>query len=424
MERRAFVYRVAAATAAATQVRAMAPSDEVRLGFIGIGIRGTQLMSAFRVAPGAKFIAAADLYDGCLTRAGETDPGIATTKDYRAVLDRKDVDAVVIATPDHHHHRMALDALAAGKHVYLEKPMAWSIAQCRDLLAASQKHPNLRFQTGSGAGYAALTEAGRDLVKAGAIGKVSQIRMENHRNSPQGAWVYPVPPDASPQTIDWARFLGNSPKKAFDPKIFFRWRCWWEYSGGVATDLFVHHLTLLHSLMSVDAPKSVVAQGGLFRWDDGRTVPDLMQAVYEYPGFLASLHVNLGNGRGTGQTVVVHGTEGTLVFEGRGKLIHYPEVAEDDVQPYGTLQWPKALRARYFEEKGWTADGQRKTPWPEPKPAKEITIGRKASAQEAFIQAIRVGTPVAESAANGCAAASAAHLANLSFKKGRRISLT
>jgi predicted dehydrogenase len=423
MHRRAFVYRVAAASAASA-LKAAAPSDQVRLGFIGIGIRGTQLMDAFRIAPGAKFVAAADLYNGCLTRATETDPGIATGKDYRALLDRKDIDAVVIATPDHWHHRMALDALAAGKHVYLEKPMAWSIPQCRDLLAASQKYPNLKFQTGSGGGYSPITDAGREIVAAGKLGKVHQVRMENHRNSAGGAWVYPIPPDASAETIDWPRFLGASPKKAFDPKIFFRWRCWWEYSGGVATDLFVHQLTHLHSLMGVDTPKSVVAQGGLYRWNDGRTVPDLLQAVYEYPDFLATLHVNLNNSRGTGQVTVVHGTEGTLIFEGRGKLTHYAEPIDEDVQSYGTLHWPKALRAKYFEEKGWAADGQRKTPWPETKPAQEITLGRKPSPQEAFIRAIQEGTPVAETAAQGCAAASAAHLSNEAYKKGRRVSLT
>ena len=425
MHRRAFVYRLAAAApAAALHAAQTAPSDAVRLGFIGIGIRGTQLMNAFREVSGVKFVAAADLYDGCLTRAGETDPGIATGKDYRALLDRKDIDAVVIATPDHHHHRMALDALAAGKHIYLEKPMAWSIDQCRDLLQASQRHPNQKFQTGSAAGYSPFTDAARELIQSGALGKVNQIRMENHRNSPGGAWVYPVPPDASPESIDWPRFLGSTPKKAFDPKIFFRWRCWWEYSGGVATDLFVHQLSLLHGMMSVDQPTSVVAQGGLYKWTDGRTVPDLLQAVYEYPGFLATLHVNLGNGRGTGATNVIHGTEGTIIIEGRGKMIYYPERIEEDVQSYGTLQWPKAMRARYFEEHGWTAEGQPKQPAPEPKPERVIEIAQKPSAQAAFINAIRQGTPVAESAAHGCHAASAAHLANDSFRKGRRLSLT
>ena len=302
--------------------------------------------------------------------------------------------------------------------------MAWSIEQCRDLLAATQRHPAQKFQTGSAAGYSPFTDAARELIKSGAVGQVNQIRMENHRNSPGGAWVYPVPPDASTQTIDWPRFLGSTPKKAFDPKIFFRWRCWWEYSGGVATDLFVHQLSLLHGLMSVDGPTSVVAQGGLYRWTDGRTVPDLLQAVYEYPGFLATLHVNLANGRGTGQTNVIHGTEGTIVIEGRGKMIHYPERIEEDVQSYGTLQWPKAMRERYFEEHGWTADGQPKTARPEPKPERVIEIAQKPSPQAAFIAAIREGTPVAESAAQGCNAASAAHLANVSFKKGRRESFT
>jgi predicted dehydrogenase len=402
----AIVYKLAPALRAA-------PGDEVRLGFIGAGIRGTQLMSSFRVVPGVKMVAAADLYDGCLTRAGETDPGIAVGKDYRALLDRKDVDAVVIATPDHHHHRMALDAMAAGKHVYLEKPMAWSIAQCRDLYQASLRYPKLRVQTGSAAGYAALTHAARELVASGALGKVNHIRMENHRNSAQGAWVYPVPPDASPQTIDWARFLGPAPKKPFDAKVFFRWRCWWEYSGGVATDLFVHQLSQLHSMMKVEGPKSVVAQGGLFRWDDGRTVPDLLQAVYEYPGFLATLHVNMANARGTGNTTVVHGSEGTLVFEGRDKLVHYPEPYQDEMQAYGTVHWPKKLREEYLAQ-------FRGRSTPAAKPAKEIRVENKPTPQAAFVESIRAGGAVAETAFEGYAAASGAHLANVAYKKGRR----
>jgi predicted dehydrogenase len=425
MQRRQFlaspiVFKLAAAAPAASW--AAASSDSVRMGIIGVGIRGTQLMQAFMAVPGVKFIAAADLYDGYLTSVGERVPGIAVSKDYRAVLDNKDVDAVIIATPDHWHLKMAIDALAAGKHVYLEKPMAWSIEQCRSIYLESSKRPKQMLQTGSGAGASALTLAARDLIASGALGKVNQVRMENHRNSPQGAWVYPIPPDASPQTIDWARFIGPSPKKAFDPKIFFRWRCWWEYSGGVATDLFVHQLTQLHSLMMVEGPKSVVAQGGLFRWDDGRSVPDLMQAVYEYPGFLTTLHVNLGNVKGTGQTTVIHGSEGTLIFEGRGKLTYYPEQVEPDVQPYGTLAWPKAMRAKYFESHGWSADGKPGSR-PEPRPAREVTVERQPTPQEQFIASVREGKPVCEPAFAGYAAASSAHLANLAYKRGKRMSL-
>ena len=184
---------------------------------------------------------AADLYDGHLEHAREVTGGkIETTKDYHQVIAHKDVDAVVIATPDHWHRQMMLDALAAGKHVYVEKPISWSIEQGRELVAAAEKSGKV-VMVGSGAKTSPLTVKAREIVKSGVLGKVNMVRMENNRNNPEGAWVYPVPPDASPQTIDWARASsGLRPKRAYDPKIFFRWRCWWEYSGGVATDLFVH----------------------------------------------------------------------------------------------------------------------------------------------------------------------------------------
>lgn len=427
MDRRRFLAAVPivySLTAPPKPARAATRSNSaVHLGFIGVGIRGTQLFREFQAMPNVNLVAAADAYTGCLERAKEETGGkIQTGKDYRAVLDNPDVDAVVIATPDHLHHRMTLDALAAGKHVYIEKPMAWSIEQCRDIVAASEKRPKQILQVGSSAKTSAQTAAARELIKSGALGKVNQIRMENHRNSPEGAWVYPVPPDASPETVDWARFLGNSPKKAFDANIFFRWRCWWEYSGGVATDLFVHLLTGLHEFMDIAGPKSVVSQGGIYRWKDGRTVPDLMQSVFDYGDFLAEMHVNLGNLRGAGQSTIIHGSEGTLIFEGRRKLVLYPEPVREDVQNYGTLQWPKAARAKYFESKGYTADGRPKNPPEPPKPAKEITYESKPGHTELFIASIRDGSPSVENAFAGYAAAGSAHLANLAFRRGRRMS--
>jgi predicted dehydrogenase len=277
-------------------------------------------------------------------------------------------------------------------------------------------------QVGSGAKTTAQTAAAKQIIKSGALGKVNQIRMENHRSSAEGAWVYPVPPDASEKTIDWARFIGPAPKKSFDPNVFFRWRCWWEYSGGVATDLFVHLLTGMHEFMDVAGPKSVVSQGGIYRWNDGRAVPDLMQSIFEYPeGFLASMHVNLGNGRGSGSSTIISGSEGTLVFEGRGKLVLYPEVILPNVQRYGSLAWPKAMRSKYFEENGCNPDGSWKTPPPPAKPMQEIAIERRVSHQELFVRSVRDGLPSEESAAVGHAAAGSAHLANLAFRKGRRM---
>src|SRR5437762_11789411 len=123
---------------------------------------------------------------------------------------------------------------------------------------------------GSGAKTSPLTAKAREIVKSGVLGKVNMVRMENNRNNPEGAWVYPVPPDASPKTIDWARFIGPSPKRAYDPKIFFRWRCWWEYSGGVATDLFVHMLSGLHEMMDVTGRSRGYPMGGSIAGTKGR----------------------------------------------------------------------------------------------------------------------------------------------------------
>jgi predicted dehydrogenase len=270
-------------------LQAAGANDQIGFGFIGTGVRGSELLGEFKDIAGVRPLIVADLYDDYLERAKEQTNGtIETTKEYRAVLDRKDVDAVVIAAPDHWHKHMVLDALAAGKNVYIEKPMTWSIDEGEEIIAAVKRTGRL-LQVGSQGKTSMLTVKAREIVKSGALGKVNMVRMANHRNNPQGAWVYPIPPDASPRTIAWEKFHGSAPEKDFDPKIFFRWRCWWDYSGGVATDLFVHLLTWLHEVMDVRGPKSVVSQGGIYRWNDGRNVPDVMNSVYDYDGWVACL---------------------------------------------------------------------------------------------------------------------------------------
>ena len=421
--RRSFLGRAGAAAIvykvvnSAPQLRAAGANDQIGMGFIGIGIRGMYLLEAFKAIPGVRPIATADVYDGHFTRAKEiTDGKIETTRDYHAILARKDIDAVTIATPDHWHRQMFLDALAAGKHVYVEKPISWSIEQGREMTAAAEKSGKL-VMVGSGAKTSPVTAKAKEIIKSGALGKVNMVRMENNRNSPEGAWVYPVPPDASPQTIDWPRFLGPAPKRAYDAKVFCRWRCWWEYSGGVATDLFVHMLSQMHEFMDVTGPKSVVSSGGIYRWDDGRTVPDVMNSVYEYPqNFVVDMYVNLGNSHGISGTVVM-GSEGTLVMPDRGaqrgKLVLYPEPPVREAQRYAVASWPEKMRQEYFDAL--------KAPAPQPKAMQEIPIERGLQHHEYFIQSLRDGSPSKETAAEGHYAAGAAHLANLAYRKGRRM---
>jgi len=400
------------------QLKAAGPNDKIGMGFIGVGIRGSYLLENFSAAPGVHPAIAADLYDGHLEHAKEVTGGkIETTKDYHKVIAHKDVDAVVIATPDHWHRQMMLDALAAGKHVYVEKPISWSIEQGKELVEAAEKSGKT-VMVGSGAKTSPLTMKAREIVKSGVLGKVNMVRMENNRNNPEGAWVYPVPPDASPKTVDWDRFIGPSPKRAYDPKIFFRWRCWWEYSGGVATDLFVHMLSGLHEMMDVTGPKSVVSNGGIYRWDDGRTVPDVMNSVYEYPqNFIADIYVNLGNSHGISGTVIM-GSEGTLIQADRGaqrgKLVVYPEPQFPEAQRYAVNCWPKKMRDEYFASFA-------KTDRMNQPAAKEIAVERGPQHHEYFIMSLREGLPSKETAADGHYAAGAAHLANLAYRQGRRM---
>ena len=428
LTRRGFLGSAGAATvytlvpSAQAQTKKFGPNDTIRLGHIGVGVQGSGLLDEFKMMPGVKPTVAADLYDGFLTHAKEATKGtIETTKDYRAVLDRKDIDAVVIAVPDHLHFRMVLDALDAGKHVYIEKPMTWTIDEGTHIIRA-EKNTGKLLQVGSQAKSSALTKKAKQLIKDGALGKVSMIRMSNNRNSAEGAWRYPIPPDASTTTVEWPRFLGHYPQRPFDPEVFFRWRCWWEYSGGVATDLFVHLLTHMNEVMDVAAPVSAVSQGGLYRWRDGRTVPDVMNSIFEYEeGFVIDMYVNLNNSR-QGEPPTIMGEKATMVFE-RGKIVIYPEPVPSEAQRYGSRSWPKAMRDEYLRKNGVTvgASGEQ---FPERKPPKENVIEVEAgpSHYEHFILALRNGTPSVENATDGHYAAAGAHLANISYRENCKAS--
>jgi len=336
------------------------------------------------------------------------------------VLARQDIDAVVIATPEHWHRRMVLDALAAKKHVYCEKPLTWSIEEGEQIIHAADKSDKI-LMVGSQGKTADSTAVVRQIVKSGKLGQITMVSMGQGRNDPEGAWEYPIPPDASPGTVDWERFLGTAPRRPFDAARFFRWRCWWDYSGGLSTDLIVHQLTTLHEIMDVVGPVSAVSHGGIFRWKDGRDVPDLLHTVLEYgPGFLVETFVNLNNAHPV-PGMAIEGTEGTLMMERQG-LAFYPEMPLPRAQAYGTDGWPKALRAQYYEVLGYTADGNPKEPLPARKPPETIKVPRSGLRhQDYFIKSIREGGPSRENARDGHYAAAAAHLINIAYRRGRRV---
>ena len=423
--RRSFFIKSAGATSIAYQLAGAAPAmppagpnDQLGVGFIGVGIRGSFHLENFKKMPGVRALIAADCYDGHLDYAKEATSGaIATTRDYNEVLNRKDVDAVVISTPDHWHSRMVLDALAAGKHVYIEKPLTYTIAEGKAICEAAKKSGKM-VTVGSQNKTSTLTAKAREIVKSGALGKINMVRLATYRNSPDGAWVYPVPADASPKTIDWNRWLGPAPKREFDAKRVFRWRCWWDYSGGVATDLWVHTFTTLHEIMDVTGPMSAVAQGGIFRFDDGRTCPDLLTGVFEYPGFIIENTCNLGNASRASEGIVIMGSEATMVVNDRNLNLTFESPASP-VAWYGLNGWTKKARGEYLQSMGLSADA--KPQWTNPKPAEVVKVQPGLEHWELFVKAIREGGKNPETPEEGHNAAAAAHIGNLAYRKKRRI---
>jgi predicted dehydrogenase len=261
---------VNAQTAPAINDATAAKLAPVRLGFIGVGIRGSLLMEAASGIAAVEIKAAADCYQGHLDAARERiTPAPDVTGRYTELLARDDIDAVVIATPDHWHLQMTQEALAAGKHVYIEKPLThrWEEG---DAFIAAVERSGKTVQVGSQYMSMGCAQQAIDLVRGGRIGQVTLVEGRLHRNAPTGAWYYPIPPDASPKTVDWKGFLGPAPAREFDLRRFFQWRLFWDYSGGLPTDLFVHIVTATHQILGVQEPESVMAYGGLYHWKNYR----------------------------------------------------------------------------------------------------------------------------------------------------------
>jgi predicted dehydrogenase len=276
----------------------MLANDNIQIALIGAGGMGQGDAELATSLPGVKIVAACDLYDGRLAHMKEVYPGIATTRDYQEILQRPDIDSIIIGTPDHWHSRIAIDAMTAGKDVYCEKPMVQRLEQGKPMIEVMQRTGRI-LQIGSQYASSPVYLHAAELLKQGAIGKVNMVEAWLDRNSAIGAWQYSIPPDASPQTVDWDRYLGYAPKRPFDAARFFRWRNYRDYGTGVAGDLFVHLITGLHTATGALGPKRVYATGGLRYWKDGRDVPDVMLAMLDYPDFNFALRVNFKSGSTT-----------------------------------------------------------------------------------------------------------------------------
>ena len=237
--------------------------------------------------------------------------------DYREVLARDDVDAVIIGTPDHWHKQISVDAMMSGKSAYCEKPMVHSITEGPAVIKAQQTSGKT-FQVGSQGMSSLGNEKAKALFEQGAIGQLIYAEGFWARNSPIGAWQYPIPQDASESTVDWDRYLSNTTSRSFDPLRFFRWRNYRDYGTGVSGDLFVHLFSSLHFIVSSMGPTKIQATGGLRYWKDGREVPDVLLGMFDYPdtpqhpAFNLSLRVNFVDGTSGSTYLKLVGSEGAM----------------------------------------------------------------------------------------------------------------
>ena len=445
--------------------------DPIRIGIIGFGIRGKQLMRALGFATkdwmenmkanslenpkdtrykdfmeqenlNVQLTGVCDAFDVRAEEALQTaeihGSKAKRYRNYQEMLASPDVDAVVIATPDHWHAPMAIDAIRAGKHVYVEKCMTHKLGETMELYD-TVKNSDMVFQVGHQHRQTQSFLTARDLIRKNVLGHISLIQTNTNRNDDNGAWQYEIHEKANLQTIDWAGFLGNAPEIPFNKEHFFRWRKWWAYGTGLSGDLLTHDYDRINCLLEMGIPKSVMASGGIYTHRDGRNVPDVFQVVMEYPDYVSG--TSQQEGKEKGMTFVYSATLGnqyhrTSVLMGHDASLEigntvtvyveprstrYKDMIEENIISPGTPMYsynPSAkgvdavtgATAKYFADKGLLytyRDGKR--------------VDSTMLHMREWLSGIRNGTKVSCGIEEGFQEAISAHMATLSYRTGRRI---
>jgi predicted dehydrogenase len=373
-------------------------NDRLRVGMIGVGNRGQDLLQEVVAVRGVQLVAIADIYSRRRDEARKLAPGIETFDDHRRLLDRKDIEAVIVASPLHSHARHFLDALSAGKDLYAEKTMTWSIPEAEQCLAAAKDSGRvvqigLQFQSSG-----ALADA-RTWIRDGMVGKVSQVESWMSRNTRhgQGQWVRPVPADCTPQNVNWNAFLNGRPDRPFDPYRVINWRLFWEFSGGNVTENMVHQMAWIMTALNLPVPAAAYMSGGVFSEKDGREVPDTIAVTLDFPNDMvvtwqstfSNSHYGLGERILGSDGTIEHGwAKSDMVNGEEGEFVRYaPE---------------RANRPSAAALTGKTKDQDHMSNW---------------------IECIRTRKTPNAPAEIGYRSAIAAHMANLSYRRGQRITL-
>ena len=334
------------------------------------------------------------------------------------ILERKDIDAVIIGTPDHWHQKISVDAMNSGKHAYCEKPMVHAIEEGYDVINAQKKN-NVIYEVGSQGLSSVGNEKAKKLLEDGAIGELNYAEGFWARNSPGGAWQYTIPEDASKDTVDWKSFLKDYDYIPFDPLRFFRWRNYLDYGTGMAGDLFVHLFSSLHFITSSVGPQKISAMGGLRFWEDGREVPDVLLGMFDYPntkqhpGFNLSLRCNFVDGTSGTTYLRLVGSEGSMDVMWDKVILRTNEKNE----PQDAFLKEKSAENKIIE-----------TPRKKMLPPRELIYQVEEGYKGAhyyhhvnFINAIRNGGKVVEDAVFGLRAAAPALACNKSYMDNKFI---
>ena len=425
-------------------------NDRIRVGMIGFGIRGSQLVRNVYAEPNVEVVAASDLYEGHLARALELAEGHSapmTTKRYEQILDNKDIDAVVVAVPDFWHKKVVVDALSAGKHVYCEKPLMHRLEDGPVFVSAVEKSGRI-FQVGSQHVSSPHVIEAKKLIASGELGQITQVKATWDTNTPISAWQMPIPSDASTKTIDWDRWQEPAVNKVpFEPQRFFSWRRYNEYGESLAGDVLVHIITTIHYLLGIPAaPPLVTAVGGRFRWHQGpgdaiwgkwngpddRDAYDSITITTRYPeGLVANYEANQDN-QFLGQHMYILGSKATMDLT----FGDYKVYAEEWPQrwSYAVESWARPERERFYAANGGAPQPMNPAAMraafaptaPKPilqsQPMSPSNFARGYSPHmEAFIQAIRTGTQPAEDVHLGVEAATTALLGNMSYQRQQAI---
>ncbi len=327
--RRSFLQSVALGTAAAAGWTARSYSaiqgagERLRVGVIGCGGMANGHMSALlamKDQAGVEIGAVCDVYRKRLDAAAQKTGG-KPFADYHELLAEKDLDYVLIATPEHWHHRMILDALDAGKHVYVEKPMTHTIRQAQEVVRR-MKGSKLKLQVGVQGMSDESYEVANKYIREGVLGKIVMAQIDYSRNYSGDFWAYDIDPDAKPGVnLDWAAWLGPAPKRPWDPRRYFQWRRYWDYSGGIATDLFIHRVTRILKAVGLTFPDKVVATGGKWEFTDSvAEIPDTFNILSDYPGGPTVVLIS-SMANDTPIDHVIRGHKATLQFTREGFVI-------------------------------------------------------------------------------------------------------